>query len=423
VMLKDKLTVAALFNQKQFSAGLVAALFLAIVTSSVCGWGSAALADDYSQGMAYFKARDYKNASTSFRKAIFDRPGDANCFYYYALSCHYAKDYKNAQVGYLEIIQRYPQSDAAARAQQALATLSPGLIDSVTATPRPSTGGGSRSAGAVSTYGGSSGSSGGTSGDIIPAASLVNFDLENNHMVVEAAFNGRHMKVIFDTGAEMILMGKNHLAQMGLPEPRGETIARSRGSDGRVEEVWGQKMDVTVGGVTRKNIMVHISPHMDTMPLLGLPFVQGMNYAVENNAIRFSSKSGTATASHGSEYNAVPYTMQGRTMVVQAKVNGKDTAMCLDTGAASTLFSKSQAAALGINVSDEPETMLGSGVGGAITGRYATLGSIVLGPVQQRDFRIGVSESNHSPYPLLGKDFWEGRRWSVDEERHLIHFN
>ncbi len=423
-MLKNKLTVAAVLNQKLFSAGLVAALLLAIAMSSVCGWGSAALADDYSQGMASFKARDYKSAAASFHKAIFDRPGDANCFYYYALSCHYAKDFKNAQVGYLEIIQRYPQSEAAAKAQQALATLSPGLIDSVTATPRPQSSSGSqRSSGTVSNYSGSSGSSGVTSGDIIPAASLVNFDLENNHMVVEAAFNGRHTKVIFDTGAEMILLGKNHLAQMGLPAPKGETIARSRGSDGRIEEVWGQRMDVTVGGVTRKNIMVHISEQMNTMPLLGLPFVQGMNYAVENNAIRFSAKSGTATASHGSEYNAVPYTMQGRTMVVQAKVNGKETAMCLDTGAASTLFSKSQAAGLGINVSDEPETLLGSGVGGAITGRYATLGSISLGPVQQRDFRIGVADSNHYPYPLLGKDFWEGHRWSVDEERHLIHFN
>jgi clan AA aspartic protease (TIGR02281 family) len=110
-------------------------------------------------------------------------------------------------------------------------------------------------------------------------------------------------------------------------------------------------------------------------------------------------------------------------MVVHAQVNGKDTAMCLDTGAAATLFTRAQAAALGINVADEAETSLGSGVGGAITGRYTTLNSISLGPVQQRDFRVGVSDLNHSPYPLLGHDFFEGHRFSVDEDRHVIHFN
>ena len=110
-------------------------------------------------------------------------------------------------------------------------------------------------------------------------------------------------------------------------------------------------------------------------------------------------------------------------MVVQAKVNGKDTTMCLDTGAANTLFTTAQAAALGINVADEAQTVLGSGVGGAVTGRYTTLGSLTLGPVQQRDFKVGVSDLNHSPYPLLGHDFFEGHRFSVDEDRHVIHFN
>jgi clan AA aspartic protease (TIGR02281 family) len=403
------------FDSQKFDSSLA--------RGSSLGSNSAALAaDDYSQGLSLFQARDYKNAAPLLRKAVFDRPGDANCFYYYALSCHYAKDFKAARIAYLEIINRYPSTEAASRAQKALLTLSPGLLDSVSASPKGQSSSGSRgtsSAGAVTSYGSSSG----TSGDIIPVSSIVNFDLVDNHMVIDVAFNGRRMKGIFDTGAEMILMGKNHLTDLGLPLPTGETIARSRGVGGKIEDVWGQRMDVTVGGVTRKNIMVHIQEHMDTLPLLGLPFVKGMNYAVESNAIRFNAKSTGATASLATDYNSVPYAMQGHTMVVQAKVNGKDTAMCLDTGAAATLFTKAQATALGINVSDEPEVSLGSGVGGAITGRYTTLGSISLGPVQQRDFRIGVSDSNHSPYPLLGKDFWEGHRFSVDEDRHVIHFN
>lgn len=420
-MLMKKLTdrTTLIGKTRAISRDLTAALLMALVLAACAGFSSPALADNYSRGIALFKGKDYKNAEVLLHKATFERPGDANCAYYYALACHYAKDFKNAQVGYLEVMQKYPQSGAAVSAQRALATLAPGLIDSVTASPGASSGGGRR----VTSYSGSSSSGSSTGGDIIPTSSIVNFDLENNHMVVDAAFNGHHTKVIFDTGAEMILLGKNHLEQMGLPIPRNGTRARSRGVDGRIVDVLGEPMDVTVGGVTRRNIMVYVQDSMDTMPLLGLPFVHGMNYAVENNAIRFNAKSSMASSSRGSDYNAVPYSLQGRTMVVVVKVNGRDTQMCLDTGAACTLFTKSQAAAIGINVSDEPEVNLGSGVGGAVNGHYATVNSIILGPVRQSNFRIGVSDANHSPYPLLGKDFWEGHRYSVDEDKHLIHWN
>lgn len=394
--------------------------------------GSSALAapGDFEQGMALFKGgRNYAAAAAAFRRAVVDGANDPNLpniYYYYALSLHYAKD-KLAQVEYLEIIRRWPGSEAATRAQQGLNLLAPGMLASLAPSAKVQSYSGSRGSGTVS-----SSSSGGTSGDIIPTACIVNFDLINNHMVVDVAFNGRRTKAIFDTGAEMILMGKNHLAELGLPEPRGETIARSRGVGGKIEEVWGQRMDVTCGAVTRKNIMVHIQEHMDTLPLLGLPFTNGMNYGIDGGSIRFaarptaapsSSYSSASSASRSNNYNDVPYTMEGHTMVVRAKVNGKDVAMCLDTGAASTLFTRAQATALGINVDNEADANLGSGVGGNVTGRYTVLNSISLGPVNQRDFRVGVSDLSHQPFPLLGKDFWEGHPWTLDSERHVIHFN
>src|SRR5205823_3992134 len=116
--------------------------------------------------LALFKARNYAGAAPLFKKSIFDRPGDPNCFYYWALSCQYSKDFKNAQVGYLEVLSRYPSSQAAALAQQALKTLSPGLVESAAAAPRATTGT------QVTSYAGSRGSTGGggSAGDIIPAA-------------------------------------------------------------------------------------------------------------------------------------------------------------------------------------------------------------------------------------------------------------
>lgn len=420
--------------------GLLATVIAAIAASSGVGsvdshlggfgsCGAAMAADDYQQGVSLFKARDYKNAAAAFRKAIFDRPGDANCFYYYALSLHYAKDYPGAKLAYLEIISRYPSSDAASRAQQGLNAIAPGLLASAgAASPRSSSS--AAPAGRVQSYNGRAGvssDSGSTNGDIIPASSSVNFEPLNGHMVVEVSFNGHRTKAYFDTGAETILMGKNHLAEMGLPAPRGPVVNQSRGVDGQLSDLQEEHMDVTVGGVTRKNIAVHIQDHMDTLPLLGLPFVKGLNYTIETSSIRFSAKqsavASSATSSRGTDYNAIPYTMQGRTMVVHAQVNGKDTPMCLDTGAAGCLFTRAQAAGLGITVSDDSEAQVGSGVGGAVMVRYAIANSINVGPVQRRDFKVGINELSHSPYPLLGADFWEGRRLTVDEDRHVIHFN
>jgi len=403
------------------SSATAAAVLLTVLPQS-------AWADDYNDAMAKFKSRDYAGASALFRKAVFDRPGDSTCFYYYALSCHYAKDYNGAKIAYLEVIQRYPGTDAAARAQQGLNAIAPGLLASAASAPAPSAG---RSAGgarpAVTTYSGSSGSSAssGNSGDIIPAQSVANFNMENGHMVMDVGFNGRRHQAIFDTGAEMILVGKNHLAEMGLPMPTGETIARSRGVGGKIEEVWGQRMDVTVGGVTRKNVMVHIQEHMATLPLLGLPFVQGMNYAVESSAVRFSARNAAASASaasRGTDYRTVPYTMNGRSMMVQVQINGRPVSMCFDTGANGTLFSKAQADAAGIRVPDDAELMIGSGVGGSSVGRYVYVGSVKLGPVEKRDMKVGVDLTSQLANPLLGKDFWGDHRYAVDQDSHVIRF-
>ncbi|MBS2008069.1 MAG: aspartyl protease family protein [Cyanobacteria bacterium SZAS TMP-1] len=388
---------------------------------------SAARAGDYEDAMAQFKARDYAGAAASFRKAIFDRPGDGNCFYYYALSLHYAHDLSGAKAAYQEVVQRYPNTEAAARSRQAIASLS-----GVAAVPSggvrqqaaPSAGGGhSAAANVVRTVAPSSASS--SSGDIIPPSSVVNFNMENSHMVVDVAFNGRRTRAIFDTGAEMILMGKNHLRDLGLPLPTGDTIARSRGVGGKIEDVWGQRMDVTVGGVTRRNVMVHIQEQMDTLPLLGLPFVQGMNYAVDNGSLRFTARNTSTTASsagRSSDYRTVPYVMQGRSMIVSVLVNGRPVNMCFDTGASGTLFSKAQADAAGIKVPDDAEVMIGSGVGGGSVGRYVMVNSLKLGPVEKRDIKIGVDLTSQLQNPLLGKDFWGDHRYAVDQDSHVIRF-
>ena len=393
---------------------------LAAIGGSYTDFGSgksaAVTLDPYNAGMQYFKAKDYRHAAAAFKAAIAKHPNDQGPYYYYALSLHYGKDIQAAKVAYLEVLTHFPSSQSATYAQTALASLDPNLLKQMTASP------------AMQSYSGSSGvsSSSGSSGDIIPPQSVANYTTENGHMVVDVSFNGRHGKAYFDTGAESILMGKNQLQEMGLPMPTGAPIAKSRGIDGNLQDVWGVPMDLTVGGVTRRNILVHVKEQMDQLPLLGLPFVKGMNYAVESSGIRFSAKPGatsSASSYRGSDYRTVPYTMEGRSIVVKVQINGHDIAMCLDTGAVGSLFSRAQAAAAGITVTDDAETFNAVGGGGATTARYAMINSIKLGPIEKHNLKVGVSDLSHTPFPLLGKDFWGDSNFSVDQDNHTIRFN
>jgi len=380
---------------------------------------AALAADANATGMKFFKAKDYGHAAGAFKQAIAQNPNDSTRYYYYALSLHYAKQTAAAKIAYLEILTRFPSSPSASYAQAALASLDPSLMKQMAASPRLQQYGGSAGGGS---YGGSGG------GDTIPAETLVNFNLENNHMIIDISFSGRRTKAIFDTGAETILMGKNHLRELGLPMPTGAVTSQSRGVDGTLTDLQEERMDVTVGGITRRNIVVHIAEKMDSLPLLGMPFLKGLSYSFDTNTIRLTNKSATASSgsiyrSSGTDYNSVPYTMQGRSIVVQAQVNGHNVPMCLDTGAAETLFNKPQAASAGLRVAEDAETVMASGAGGLVSIKYTTISSIRLGPVERRDFKVGVNEASHSPYPLLGRDFFGDRRFSVDDANHVIHFN
>jgi predicted aspartyl protease len=391
---------------------LVLALGLGLVAVSE----RAGAADAMHQGTAFFKAKDYGHAAAAYKVAMGQHPNDATIAYYYAVSLHYSKQIQAAKLAYLDVLTKFPSSPSASYAQAALASLDPSILGGAAPTR-------------LQTFSGSSAGGGNSNGDIIPSSSLVNFERENDHMMVDVAFNGRRTKAIFDTGAETILIGKNTLAQLGLPMPGPEIVGRSRGVGGKIENLQGEYMDVTVGGVTRKHILVCVQENLEHAPLLGLPFVQGMNYAIESNCIRFTPKNTAVASSHASsrsislDSRSVPFTIQGRSIIVNAQVNGRNIPMCFDTGAGGTLFSKAQADAAGIRVPENAEIMVGSGVGGTSIGSYVPGVSIRLGSVDKRDMKVGVDPSATIPYPLLGRDFWGDLHYSFDNDNHTIRFN
>lgn len=48
--------------------------------------------------------------------------------------------------------------------------------------------------------------------------------------------------------------------------------------------------------------------------------------------------------------------------------------------------------------------------------------SFKLGPVEKRDFRIGIVDRAANAYPLLGAEFLGDQHYSIDYDRGVIHF-
>ncbi|MBK7838745.1 MAG: clan AA aspartic protease [Candidatus Obscuribacter sp.] len=110
----------------------------------------------------------------------------------------------------------------------------------------------------MSNYGGG-GPIGGTAasnpGDYIPDECRVYCTRESNCLVLDARISNRPIKMIFDTGAESTVLGKNHLAELGLPAPTGNPIGTTMGvGEGGGQRCWQSNLEITVGNITRKKL-------------------------------------------------------------------------------------------------------------------------------------------------------------------------
>ena len=384
------------------------------------GKRAAQAADAMLQGTSFFKKKDYKNAAIAYKKAMVEHPKDATIAYYYAVCLQYLNDTKGAKLAYLDVMTRFPQSSSAAYASSALTAMDPSLLQGAQTQHLQSFSGASRSAGGSFSNAASGGSYGGsTNGDVIPSSSSVNYANENGHMIVDVTFNGRRTKAIFDTGADIILMGRNNLAEMGLPMPPVERRNKSRGVGNTVSEVEGATMTVTCGGVTR-HVLVWVQDRFDSMPLLGASFSEGMHVAASNGSIRFTAENAGARRSNT---RGVPFRTSGGSAIVTAQINGRPIDMVFDTGASGTLFTQSQAASVGITVPDGADIMVGSGVGGGVVGHYVNGIDIKLGPVEKRNMKVAVAPDAGHQNALLGVDFFGDMHYEIDRKAHMIYFD
>jgi len=400
------------------------------LSAAIFVWpGAAQAVDVYATGVKQLTAKQFAPAALSFKQAIKANPKNAMAYYYLGLAKHYQGDRQGALESYSKVLSTFPGTDACNLAVRGMASIDPSILEKLglssgpAATPAPmqrsQQGSSQQSHGQSSVFG---------PGDIVPQETRVNFNKEFNCMIVDARINGRSIKMMVDTGAENTVLGENTLQNLNLPVPTtGQTVdIYGSGSTG-AQKALVHYVDLSLGGITRKNFPILVKKEFDNYPLIGQSFLRGMRYTVDgsNNTIvlqRADSAPSTASSRSGYDPGDVPFQLEGREMTVMVQVNGRNMPMWFDTGASWITFTRSQAAAAGISVPDDAPVVNTKGAGGQNTQRMVRVQSIKLGPVEKRDFEVGVVDQSAQTRPLLGGAFLSDQQYTIDNDRKVIHF-
>lgn len=357
--------------------------------------------------------------------------------YYLGLAKHYKGDRQGAMEAYSKVLSDFPGTEAGNLAIRGMSSIDPTILQQLgLAAPaaRPSSNySGSRNAGQSS---GQYGQGGGNSSldydrtasdDMLPDETRISFTRDSNCMIMDGRIGGRQTKFMFDTGAEHVVIGKNQLSQLGVnlgPIYKTGTAYGSGSTGGSKTEIY--KIDLQLGNIIRRNFPVVVYEHLDNYPIIGQMFFNDFQLTVDsrggNVTFKRRGRGGNAVANAPLTANDVPFKLDGREIVVNVLVDGKSIPMYVDTGASWVTFTQGQAASIGIEVPADAPAEQSRGVSGMSTTRFVKVRSFKLGPVEKRDFRIGIVDRAANAYPLLGAEFLGDQHYSIDYDRGVIHF-
>ncbi len=238
-------------------------------------------------------------------------------------------------------------------------------------------------------------------------------------IIVSVELAGHSVNMIFDTGAEVCLLGRNQIEAANLSDAdRGQQmILHAVAGPMRVYQI---AAPIKLGAL-KKTLAVCVQDANMEEGILGQPFLKGYSCIIDNQAglIRLR-RSGFMTGASKLDSFAIPFSLSGDKIVVSAKINGQDSSMCFDTGAFGVCLSKAQAEKLGLKV---PETLPDRtrGPNGDIVPSWQLNADISLGPIKKHAFPVRIIESEIS-FPLLGQNFFGDRIFAVDRDNHEIRF-
>lgn len=237
-------------------------------------------------------------------------------------------------------------------------------------------------------------------------------------MAVQGDLQGRSMEMIFDTGAEECLFGRNQVETANLSDADRQRMPPLNTVSGPVP-VYKVNASIKLGSLKRTLPIMVQDAVMDT-PILGQPFFNGYDCSVDGQAalMRFH-KSGLRSNFKVDSF-AVPFRDDGDKMIVTARFNGRNVDMCFDSGAFGVCLSKDQAERMRIKIGDTPPTNT-KGPNGSYVNSWDMFADITLGDIRKEHFPIRVIDCTTS-YPLLGLNFFGDRIYKIDREKKEIRF-
>jgi clan AA aspartic protease (TIGR02281 family) len=236
------------------------------------------------------------------------------------------------------------------------------------------------------------------------------------HLYVKGAINGRGTDILFDTGAFKVVVGRDNLIALGIKPPDGPSKIIGAGAAGALRG-WDMMLDVSIGRIQR-HMQVQVLEGRQVM-LLGQPFLEGIQYQIDNNAsylVFINSKDVQKSMSY--DAIEIPFHMVSGNLMVEAKVNGVATEMNFDTGAPHCVFTQWSMGELGLKVVGRTE-IRGAG-GSSVPGYYCTADTIELGPIRKQALNVLVSPS--CGHNVLGQEFFGHMKFIVDNGKQVIRF-
>jgi len=419
---------------------LVSSAFLSLAVLFLFASLPARSADpDTELGVKLFKQQKYVQAIKAFNRALKSNPREPGLYYFLGASYDQAGDKPSARKLYAYAIQLSPSSEPAQFAARALGKIDPAylqtVVDAATRAPGPTghpsgrpvvtRSSSSQQVGIVNTH------SNPRDLNSLPSECRVYYEPMANHQIVTASVNGRSIKMLFDTGAEMCAFGKNHMEQLGVRIPSDARVGASHGvGAGGTQTTYNFPVTLKVGQIERRNFEISVQPHMDGEPLLGESFFKDFHYTIDahSKSIHFVrndvNESAGRSAYAGLQKSAydVPFRREGKEMVVKVKVNDRDIDMYFDTGAFAIALTREHASQLRLTIPEDAQQTVVQGVAGPSPAWVFPVRSVKMGPIEKRNHMVSVVENAQMPHPLLGQEFFADWRYAVDNVNQVIRF-
>ena len=278
--------------------------------------------------------------------------------------------------------------------------------------------------------------------------------LERNHLIVDGAINGQKIGIMLDTGATRSLILRSATERLGLTRK----VARGYRMFGVGGETHVESADVDefkIGQFTRKNWRVLVAGERDFGPdvafLLGDDFFHQVDVEIDlaHGAVRlFQPKDcdGVSLAYWGTdgagEAEIERVDDAHPQIILTVQINGQPMRALLDSGAATSVLNKSDAARLGVTPETPGVVAVGSGTGlgpKAVDNWIGPFQSFVIGNEIIKDTTIRFADllkdatytSTDSRIPkhlvgqqpmLLGADFLHAHRVLVAHSQRKLYF-